>query len=243
MEPQQSTGAPVWPPPHPSPPPPPPREYRAPDSPPDRTWVWLVLGGAVVLVLTVLVGATLLGAAGSDGRDLADVPPPAPAPTDAATSPAASADGAPIRCWDGSGEEALDDCSLPSGEAGLAWVFPHLSEQRCGSPTRSGPGVVLRILCTTRLADGSRIQLGYYQWESVEAGADFYDAQGLDAAEAGGFRSWTGEDGGTLKSVLLYADAPFSETVTLPSGVQATEADLAILQPRPPDQLRGEPVG
>ena len=38
------------------------------------------------------------------------------------------------------------------------------------------------------LADGSRIQVGYYQWESVEAGADFYDAQGLAPTEADGFR-------------------------------------------------------
>jgi hypothetical protein len=235
----------VWPPPHPSPPPPPPPEYGSPGVPPDRSWVWLVIGGVVVLALAVVVGATLLGGARTDDRSVSDVPPPTPtpAPSDVATSPVASNDGAPIRCWDGSGEEALDDCSLPDGAQGLAWVFPHLSEQRCGRPGRSGPGVVLRILCTTRFSDGSRILIGYYQWESVEAGSDFYGEQDLQSAAAGGFLSWTGQDGESLKSALLYADAPFSQTITLPEDVQATGADLAILQPRPPEQLRGEPVG
>lgn len=242
MEPE-SPATQAWPQPHPSPPPPPPRAYGSPGSSPDRSWIWLGLGGVVVLALTVLGGARLLGGAGAGADDAAASAATAPAEAD--SSPVASAAGpsSAIRCWDGTGEQAVDDCSFPDGAAGLAWVFPHLAEQRCGQPTRTGPGVVLRILCSARMSDGSRVQLGYYQWESVEAGTAVYDAQGLQSTEANGFLSWTGREGDTLKSVLLYADAPFSQTVTLPNDVVAGEDDLAMLQPRPPGHLRGEPVG
>ena len=47
--------------------------------------------------------------------------------------------------------------------------------------------MVLRILCSARLADGTRIQLGYYQWDSVRAGVAFYGAQGLTRTDGNGF--------------------------------------------------------
>ncbi len=158
----------------------------------------------------------------------------------ASTSPAAPA---PYRCWDGSDAQALKDCSLPSGEEGLRWVFPHLADQQCGKATESDPGVVMRVLCSARLSDGSRIQFGYYQWKSVRAGAAFYDAQGLTRTEGHGFHGWTGGGDGTLKSVLLYVAAPYSQTLTLPAGAKASPEDVQGLQPRPPKQVRGEPVG
>ncbi len=161
--------APGWPQPHPSPPLPPPREYGAPGTPLDwRPWLWGRLAAAVVAL--VVVGLVLLLSGGDGGRERADAdrkPATSPAASDAAsTTPAAPA---PYRCWDGSEAQALKDCSSPTGEEGLRWVFPHLGDQRCGKPTQAGPGVVLRILCTARLSDGSRIQLGYYQWDSVHA--------------------------------------------------------------------------
>lgn len=241
MEPQQG-GAPAWPPPHPSPPEPPPREYASPGTTPDRSWVWLALGGLVVLALAVIGGVQLLGGSGADADDATD-PAPTVQSTSATDEESDPALPAPVRCWDGSGEQAVDDCSVPSGAAGLAWVFPHLSEQKCGRPTEIAPDVLTRILCTTELSDGSRITLGYYEWTSVRAARAFFDDQDLESSEADGFISWTGTEGGDLKSVVLYADAPFSETVTLPADVQASEADLALLLPRPVAQLRGEPVG
>ena len=125
---------------------------------------------------------------------------------------------APYRCWDGSDAQSLKDCSRPTGEQGLHWVFPVLADQRCGKPTKTGPGVVLRILCSARLSDGSRIQLGYYQWDSVRAGVAFYGAQNLTRSDGNGFHGWTGRADGTLKSALLYVAAPYSQTVTFPAG-------------------------
>ena len=227
-----------WPPPHPSPPLPPPREYGAPGTPPRRAPY--VVGAAVLAVVVVV--ALLVVLLGGDDGDAADRAADDPT-TSAATESASETPAPAFTCWDGTGAAALEECSLPEGAAGLAWVFPQLSLSRCGEPTRTGPGVEVRILCTARFSDGSRIQLGYYQWQSVEAGVDFYEEQGLDPADAEGFHSWTGRDGsGTLKSALLYVDAPFSQTVTLPADARASEADLAALQRRPPEQVRGQPA-
>ena len=56
-----------------------------------------------------------------------------------------------------------------------------------GRPPRAARASVLRILCSARLSDGSRIQLGYYQWGSVRAGAAFYDAQALARTDGARF--------------------------------------------------------
>ena len=147
-------------------------------------------------------------------------------------------------CWDGADAETLEQCSPPIGEEGLRWVFPHLAAQQCGKPTRSDPGVVVRVLCSGRFSDGSRIQVGYYQWRSVRAAVAFYDAQGLDRSEGDGFHSWVGGAGeDTLKSALLFVAAPYSFTVTLPRDSQPTSADIQALQPRVASELRGVPAG
>jgi hypothetical protein len=243
VDPDEARGSvPPWPPPHPSPPLPPPREYGAPGTPPDwRPWLWGLLAVVVVGALVTAGIVVLLPGDSHDGR--ASRPPD---PSSTASSAAASttpASQAPYRCWDGSDAETLRDCSRPTGEQGLQWVFPHLADRRCGKPTKTGPGVVLRILCSAKLSDGSRIRLGYYQWESVRAGIAFYGAQHLTRTDANGFHGWTGGTGRTVKSALLYVAAPYSQTVTIAASAVATAEDLQLMQPRPPTRVRGEPVG
>jgi len=239
--------APAWPPPHPSPPLPPPREYGSPGTPPDRRrWLWAVLGA--VAVVAVVTGALVALVRGPDDAADARTGPGGAEPTRTAASVASTsatpAGPPPYRCWDGTDAETLEQCSMPTGVGGLRWVFPHLAEQRCGRPTRSEPGVVLRVLCSSRFADGSRIQVGYYQWRTVRAGVAFYDAQELERSEDAGFHSWLGTAGGdTLKSALLYVEAPYSFTVTLPRDAKPTSADLQLLQPRAATELRGAPAG
>jgi hypothetical protein len=206
------------------------------------------------LVAAVVLVRSLIGDDGDDpGDDRAGEPqaqrsttaPETSAPTPE-PSPTAPPPAPAVRCWDGTSAEKVADCSRPDGPAGLAWVFPNLSGQKCGAPTQTGPGVVLRILCTDRLADGTRVQIGYYQWQSVRAGIAFYDGQGLTRADDGGFLRWTGASGGpsgTAKSAALYGNAPFSLTVTLPGSVQSGAGDDRIFALRPPEQVRGEPAG
>ncbi len=249
VPPDESPGsAPQWPPPHTSPPLPPPREYGAPGTPLAwRPWLFGLLAVLVVGAL-VTVGLVVLLPGDSDdrneGADAGRQPSPSPS-----TSPSASASStppappAPYRCWDGADAQRLNDCSRPTGVEGLQWLFPHLVDQKCGKPTKTGPGVVLRILCSARLSDGSRIQMGYYQWESVRTGAGYYNAQRLTGSTSDGFHRWTGGSKDTLKSAQLYAAAPFSLTVTMPANAQTSASDAEQLEPRPPKQVRGTPAG
>lgn len=247
MDPQEPPGTtrssqPAWPEPHPSPPLPPPREYGAPGTPPQRgPWLLLAAVLAVALVSVSVVAVRTLDDDDGAGDDAVRQPDPTPAASTTSSEPAAAP--APYRCWDGSDAQQLTDCPAPTGVEALRWLFPQLGGQKCGAPTRSGPGVVLRLLCSARLADGSRVQLGYYQWTSVRAGETFYDDQQLESADSGGFHYWAGRSEGTLKSALLYLDAPFSLTWTVPAGAKAVPADLELVKPRPPEQVRGTPAG
>jgi hypothetical protein len=45
-----------------------------------------------------------------------------------------------------------------------------------------------------------------------------------------------------VKSATLYADAPFSVTVTLPASAVPVAEDGRIFDARPPEEVRGEPV-
>jgi hypothetical protein len=238
------SAAPGWPPPHPSPPLPPPREYGAPGTPPDwRPWLWGLLAALVVGALVTVGLVVLLPDGDDDGGHAGRQPATSTSASPSSSSPPAAPAPAPYRCWDSSDAQSLKDCSRPTGEQGLHWVFPQLADQRCGKPTKTGPGVALRVLCSARLSDGSRVQLGYYQWDSVRAGVTFYGAQDLTRSDGNGFLGWTGDADGTLTSALLYAAAPYSQTVSFPARAKATQEDLQRMQPRPAKQVRGEPVG
>jgi hypothetical protein len=203
-------------------------------------FVALVVGAMVAIGLVVLLpgDSDNKDDGGQAGRQ------PATSPTASGAVSTSPATPAPYRCWDGSDAQKLNDCSRPTGVEGLHWLFPHLDDQRCGSPTQTGPGVEQRLLCSARLSDGSRIQLGYYEWASVRTGVDFYDAPQLEPTNGGGFRYWTGRSKGTFKTALMYAAAPFSLTVTVPATAQAaTPSDVEALTPRPPKQVRGAPAG
>jgi hypothetical protein len=230
-----------WPPPHPSPPLPPPREYGSPGTPPDRRPLVAGVVAAVVLVaLVVVLAVVLLG--GDDEGD----PTPAPARTSSAAAPA-TADASPAAaysCWNGDPADDLAACPPPDGEAGLRWLFPAMEQARCGKAgTAGGEGVALRVLCVYK-GSGTKVQLGYFQWTSVEAADAFYAGQGLTATDSadGTTRTYAGTEGQSTKSATLYLGAPFSVTTTYPSGAALSPEDQAALAPRPADQLAGAPA-
>jgi hypothetical protein len=124
-----------------------------------------------------------------------------------------------------------------------------MADERCGEPSKDvGDGAVLRVLCRHVLADGTTIGVGYFQWTSVEAGRDFYGAQGLASSELkdpGGRPvavGYFGVQGETVKSANLFVDEPLSSTITFPASITPTEQDVQDLAPRPYDQLRGAPT-
>lgn len=259
QQPEQRGEQPAWPPPHPSPPLPPPRGYGTPGEPPSRAPY--VLGALSVVLVVGLVALVFAVFGGDDGGE----PDPAgetsgvAAPTAGATTvgpPQASPTGEPepseseepseepegaVTCWDDTTAAALDDCSMPTGVLGLRWVFPSLTDARCASPiTDAGDGAKTRLLCITKLADGNRAQLGYFEWDSVEQGQKFYDEQELgNKAEEDGIVAWAGTLGDQGKVAAMYADAPYSVTLTYPATAALSAEDQAQLFPRPADELRG----
>jgi hypothetical protein len=240
----------AWPPPHPTPPPAPPREYGSPGREPDLRWLWAALGGALAIALFAGGGIFLLSASPADEPAVTVTPSPAaPAPSSEpappTSSPVAETSAPPAaqaRCWDASTAPTVEECSMPDGPAGLAWVFPQLPGQQCKPPTSVGNGVVVRVLCQATLPDGSAVRLGYFQWESVDAAVAYYDGQGLGRNDVGSFHGWTARLGNRTKKAVVYGEAPYSRTLMFQTA-SADSPELQHLDPRPPDQLRGEPTG
>jgi hypothetical protein len=213
-----------------------------PGTPPSRAPY--VVGAVVALVLVAVVVAVVLLVTGVDDDEQSPAREPAgstSAPASASASPSAAAT---YTCWDGTAVADLAQCSAPSGEAGLRWVFPGLADARCGKASAGGPGVTTRVLCVYRLADGSRAQVGLFAWASVAEGQAFYDGQGLQRDAADGTASaevvtWIATEGSRAKLATMYADAPFSATVTYPAAGALSEEDRAALSPRPVGELTG----
>ena len=209
-----------------------------PGAPPSRAPY--VVGAVAVLVVVGLVALLVALLTGDDDEPTR---PPVAEPTTAAPSPTAPATTPGATCWDGSAAESVEACSAPTGAEGLAWVFPVLAEARCGQPSSAdGDGVVTRVLCLYRLEDGTRAQLGFFEWASVDRAAAFYDGQGLARSESADFLTWDGRSGGQAKTATLYAAAPYSVTLTYPAGAGLDAAELAAFSPRPAAELRGTPA-
>lgn len=212
-------------------------------------WAWVALGGAVAITLFAGGGVWLLSSptneAPADATSRSTAAAVEPAPQSVTPSPAAATDEpppSPARCWDGSQAEALEGCTVPEGAAGLAWLFPQLPGQTCRPPKQAGRGVVVRLLCSATLSDGTTVKAGYYQWDSVAAADDYYGGQRLRRVDARGFHGWRARLGQRIKKAVVYADAPYSRTLIYRASASGT-TELKHLQPRPPERVRGEPVG
>ena len=196
----------------------------------------------------VAVGLLVLRPGGDDGGN-AGRQPATSTSTSASAASTPPAPPAPYRCWDGSDAQKLKDCSHPKGVEGLRWVFPAMAGEKCGKAGKIGDGAVLRVLCVHRLEDGTKVGVGYFEWSSVQAGKDFYGAQGLAPSKAKGSGGrpvafgFFGVQGGQVKSANLFVDEPLSSTITFPVSTTPTARDVQALAPRPVDQLRGAPVG
>jgi hypothetical protein len=209
-------------------------------------WVWSLLGGAVAITVFAGGGFWLLSSPGDEGPPAVATPgtpaTPAATSTGEAPAPVAQSSEAAARCWDGSAAAAVDDCSLPDGAAGLAWLFPQLPGQSCHAPRPGGHGVVVRLLCAARLSDGTTVRVGYYQWDSVAAADAYYGGQPLRRVDSEGFHGWRATIGLRIKKAVLYADAPYSRTLLYRVSASGSP-ELKHLQPRSPERVRGEPVG
>ena len=164
------------------------------------------------LTVLVLLGVALTWAIGA--RD-----DPAQGPLDSGGS--TEAFGA--RCWDGTAAAGLDDCSEPSGAAGVAWAIPSLDleDPRCaeGQGVVEGKDVVVACEFQSR---GARGIIRYSSWSSPEKAAAHYrrelDASGRLVVEPGSaprlvWRTDSRTPQGFYKLASSYVGWPFSVSV------------------------------
>lgn len=87
----------------------------------------------------------------------------------------------PTICWDASEVATAEECSLPTGEAGLRWVFPsfdpesencrNLLEGRKNSPRPTA------WQCDTVTKSGVLVQVNYLELASAKGGRIYYQKQ------------------------------------------------------------------
>lgn len=229
-----------------------------------RQWRRAGVSFALVAVATAVVAGVEVSHDGSpsgenvhasggspDGGASATSSPTASVSAEPSSSPTRShPPAAAYRCWNGGRVAELDECTAPTGVAGLAWVFPSLEPEACTNLLlhRSSPMVRALYECEVEVA-GSPVTVDYVEWRSIADALDYYDAWGTRRMpiRGGGGRplrfGWlrtTPE--GQYVGALAYTDAPFSVSVTAPDEAARTRAVRKAIRLRATADLSGVPI-
>jgi hypothetical protein len=190
---------------------------------------------AVLVVVPLIVG--LLVVAGIGARMLlADIPDPEP-----------ETEVADVTCWDGKSLPA-EDCSSPTGRAGLRWVFPSFKPDLLGCrnvllehPEYKRPTM---FECEGSVATGS-VTITYSELSGVPAGRAYLEKEyGVAGDEIDGDRlRWddSGVNDGIYESDVMYADAPFAVEVRARSAQARDDALESLIRFRPADHITVRP--
>ncbi len=231
-----------------------------------RTSVLLLVVAALVAALIGAAGVVLLFGNDDDDRasdtsaeDRGDkIDATTEATTDATTddggattatataTDSENAEPASFRCWHGGPLVTRPvDCAPPTGQAGLAWVFPSSDESTCS------PSVAVQraaeVDCSP-LVDGDPVRFHYSEWRSREALENYYGGNTVATiASPGGRGDLTAarvasraSDVG-YKVAVYYADSTALWSVTIYAADEAQYlAAVGLLEARPFGQLRGE---
>ena len=178
------------------------------------------------------------GRSGRPGRDQGGTGRRGGAASTPAPQPAPEPEPEPTyRCWNGAETMGPDDCTLPTGTAGLAWVYPGLRGCR---EEGSLSGRVTTVVCAYDTADGPG-ELRLIEWSSSSAANQSYREKYGKTA-----RPWRSSWGYTwvarTQRTNLYGDGPFSATAK-GGNKRVKNRMLDRLDYRRPRDLRGQPIG
>jgi hypothetical protein len=225
-----------------------------PSRPPWRDAALVALLAVVLVAGLVYYGVRLSQEAGSDP---AAVPTPSVAPETIEPSPGLSPAASPTEapplhpgtCWDDAPTPDVGQCALPTGVAGLEWVFPEFDPQR--SQCRENPntdrsfGVELSWVCTER-ALGREVLISYDQVSDIDEVDAFMHA----SVPAGQVVEIPGANGGrcvatdTAKRPARitgwYERFPYVVSVFAPTRASAERAWKALVVQRPAQAVRGQ---
>lgn len=182
----------------------------------------------LLVVLPLLAGLAVAGGVG--GRLLL------------APDEGASAAGGDATCWDG--RPAADGpCPVPTGTAGLAWVFPTFDRVRldCVDELERHPEYTRPTMWTCEQAVGGRpVEVTYSEVTGTDDALRFLDRlHGSDARSTGpSAYSWraTQTPSGSWVTSLLLRDLPFAVTVSATQRSDAARALARRVQVRPPEE-------
>jgi hypothetical protein len=194
----------------------------------------------LVLIIVPLVAGVLVAAALGARMLLAEIPDPT------------AADGpADVTCWDG-GTGPAEDCTIPSGRAGLRWVFPSFrpDDLDCRNVLRERPELERPVMfeCEDRVGAGA-VTLTYSEFPGVEQGRHYlereYGVPPEEVDDAGVRRLlWTegDEPGGAVYELdVMYAEVPFGVEVRAESAKARDRALASLVEFRPEDQISVRP--
>ena len=193
-----------------------------------------------LLIILPLVAGVFVAAAIGARMLLAEIPDPAAAET---TSD--------VRCWDGV-SAAPAECTVPSGRAGLRWVFPSFrpDEIDCRNALRAQPELkrTTKFECDDRVSTG-QVTITYTEFENVGQGRRYLEKDyGFppETVTDGGARRllWTegDEPGGAVYELdMMYAEVPFGVEVRAVSAKVRDKALDSLVRFRPDDELSVRP--
>ena len=201
------------------------------------------LGHSIVRWRTPLVvGPLLVGLVVAGGLGAQMMLGRAPAPVGVAAT---------VTCWNATEVLSADDCSAPTGKAGLAWVFPSLRPERpgCVNDRKAEPDLPrpTQFTCTVRAA-GRTAQVTYYQMADLQAGQRFtnrvFGRESRQRSRGDGGQVerfvWRRRVDSRFELVSTYVGHPYGVTVVAPErGVR--ERAFRTVRFRAPETLTVRP--
>jgi hypothetical protein len=122
-----------------------------------------------LVVVPLLAGLAVVGGMGAQLLT-EKIPPPTP--------------HTQVLCWDGTGAGSADDCTRPSGVAGLQWVFPtfHPNRDDCVDVLASHPEYARPAMyqCDFKVP-GQSVSVTYNELASTDAASKYFERQYPDA--------------------------------------------------------------
>ena len=185
-----------------------------------------------IVVFPLLGGLAVVAGVGAQMMT-AQIPEPEPPPE--------------VTCWDGGVVEGADECTMPSGQAGLRWVFPtfHPGRDDCVDVLVSHPEYARPAMyeCDFKVA-GRWVKVAYMQLAGVDPARRFFeksfpesDRERVRTAEGAAYRYvWRQRTDDGFELATMYTDFPYAVSIT---AEKAQHRDLALreLEFRHPDRI------
>jgi hypothetical protein len=201
-----------------------------------------IIAGAICLLL--VLGAAIVSVLGDDDGQPADSASQGPNSPGTEESPTASAIGE--ECWDGTTADTQSECPIPTGTAGLAWVFPSFSEPDCTDKTKGAKPT--NWTCAISVSGGGKVRVRYREHKSVDRPlAAFNEEFGVrnrtavlsprEDVERYIWQSPTASNTGKWLVSSMYAEHPWSVTVKGRSPVDVETVFVEVVEFRNPRRI------